>query len=253
MQPITTTQQLTDACRRMAEHPFVTVDTEFLRESTYYPKLCVAQMANTTESVVIDSLADGLDLSPFFELMADEKVVKVFHAARQDIEICWHEAGIIPHPLVDTQVAAMVLGYGDFDLLRSAGPAHHRRQPRQVASLYRLDTATAERSAARLCSLRCDPSVQGLFNAVRRARKAEARRLDARGDEGAHLSRYLSLRARACLGAPEDAGAQGQGARGADRGGGLARAGGAGARRPARKSAQGRCHWRHCIADTDLD
>jgi ribonuclease D len=113
MQPITTTRKLADACRRMAEHPFATVDTEFLRESTYYPKLCVAQMANRTEAVVIDSLADGLDLSPFFELMANEKVVKVFHAARQDIEICWHEAGIIPHPLVDTQIAAMVLGYGD--------------------------------------------------------------------------------------------------------------------------------------------
>ncbi len=239
MQPITTTKSSPMPAARMAEHPFVTVDTEFLRESTYYPKLCVAQMANTTEAVVIDSLADGLDLSPFFELMANEKVVKVFHAARQDIEICWHEAGIIPHPLVDTQVAAMVLGYGDFDLLRSAGPAHHRRQPRQVAPLYRLDTATAQRSAARLCSLRCNPFVRGLSDAVRRPRKAGTRRLDARGDEGAHLSRYLSLRARARLGAAENAGPQVQGACSADRGGGLARARGAGARRPARKSAQG--------------
>jgi ribonuclease D len=113
MQPITTTKKLADACRRMGEYPFVTVDTEFLRESTYYPRLCVAQMANTDEAVVIDSLAEGLDLAPFFALMADERVVKVFHAARQDIEICWHEAGIIPHPIIDTQVAAMVLGYGD--------------------------------------------------------------------------------------------------------------------------------------------
>ena len=113
MQPITTTRKLADACARMAGHPFVTVDTEFLRESTYYPKLCVAQMASTDEAVVIDSLAEGMDLAPFFGLMADENVVKVFHAARQDIEICWHEAGIIPHPIIDTQVAAMVLGYGD--------------------------------------------------------------------------------------------------------------------------------------------
>jgi ribonuclease D len=113
MQPITTTGKLADACTRMARHPFVTVDTEFLRESTYYPRLCVAQMATLDEAVVIDALADGIDLAPFFELMADEKVVKVFHAARQDIEICWHEAGVIPSPLVDTQVAAMVLGYGD--------------------------------------------------------------------------------------------------------------------------------------------
>jgi ribonuclease D len=113
MQPITTTAKLADACARMARHPFVTVDTEFLRESTYYPKLCVAQMASTHEAIVIDALAPGIDLAPFFALMANENVVKVFHAARQDIEICWHEAGLIPHPIVDTQVAAMVLGYGD--------------------------------------------------------------------------------------------------------------------------------------------
>jgi ribonuclease D len=113
MQPITTTDTLADACTRMARHPFVTVDTEFLRESTYYPILCVAQMASTDEAVVIDALAEGMDLGPFFALMADENVLKVFHAARQDVEICWHEAGIIPHPLVDTQIAAMVLGYGD--------------------------------------------------------------------------------------------------------------------------------------------
>jgi ribonuclease D len=113
MQPITTTEELAETCARLARHPFVTVDTEFLRESTYYPKLCVAQMASTDEAVVVDALAPGLDLAPLFALMADERVVKVFHAARQDIEICWHEAGVIPCPLVDTQVAAMVLGYGD--------------------------------------------------------------------------------------------------------------------------------------------
>ena len=113
MQPITTTKKLADACARMARHPFVTVDTEFLRESTYYPQLCVAQMASIDEAVVIDALASGIDFTPFFALMADPNVVKVFHAARQDIEICWHEAGIIPSPIVDTQVAAMVLGYGD--------------------------------------------------------------------------------------------------------------------------------------------
>jgi ribonuclease D len=113
MQPITTTQDLAQVCDRLARHPFVTVDTEFLRESTYYPKLCVAQMASTEEAVVVDALAPGMDLAPFFTLMADERVIKVFHAARQDVEICWHEAEVIPCPLVDTQVAAMVLGYGD--------------------------------------------------------------------------------------------------------------------------------------------
>ena len=112
-QPITATSELADACRRMAKHSFITVDTEFLRETTYYPLLCVAQMASAEEAIVIDALAPNIDLSPFYALMAEEKVVKVFHAARQDIEIVWHEAELIPHPIFDTQVAAMVLGYGD--------------------------------------------------------------------------------------------------------------------------------------------
>jgi ribonuclease D len=113
MQPITTTAELAEACARMGKHPFVTVDTEFLRETTYYPMLCVAQMATSDEAVVIDALAKDIDLSPFFDLMADEKVMKVFHAARQDIEIVWNLAKKVPHPIFDTQVAAMVLGYGD--------------------------------------------------------------------------------------------------------------------------------------------
>jgi len=113
MDPIATSEDLAAVCARMAQHPFVTVDTEFLRETTYYPLLCVAQMATTDEAVVIDTLAPGIDLAPFFNLLANEKVVKVFHAARQDIEIVWNMAGKIPHPIFDTQVAAMVLGYGD--------------------------------------------------------------------------------------------------------------------------------------------
>ncbi len=110
---ITTSADLAAVCERMAVHEFVTVDTEFLRETTYYPLLCVAQMATDDEAVVIDALAPGIDLTPFYQLMANEKVMKVFHAARQDIEILWNMAKTIPHPIVDTQVAAMVLGYGD--------------------------------------------------------------------------------------------------------------------------------------------
>jgi ribonuclease D len=110
---ITTTDELAAICARMARHPFITVDTEFLRETTYYPLLCVAQIASADEAVVIDALAPGIDLAPFFALLADEKVVKVFHAARQDIEIVWNMAKTIPHPIFDSQVAAMVLGYGD--------------------------------------------------------------------------------------------------------------------------------------------
>ncbi len=113
MLPITTTTELAAACQRMAAHPFVTIDTEFLRETTYYPLLCVAQMASADEAVVVDALAPDIDLAPFFALMGDERVMKVFHAARQDIEIVWHRAKLIPGPIFDTQVAAMVLGYGD--------------------------------------------------------------------------------------------------------------------------------------------
>ena len=144
MEPITTTKELAAACARLARHPFVTVDTEFLRETTYYPMLCVAQMASTDEAVVVDTLAEGLDLEPFFELMADEQVLKVFHAARQDIEIVWHQAELIPQPIFDTQVAAMVLGYGDsisYDQLvqRITGDS-----ARQVHPLHRLDAAAAD-------------------------------------------------------------------------------------------------------------
>src|SRR6201996_9328778 len=113
MELITTSTQLAEACARLAKHPVISLDTEFLRETTYYPLLCVVQMASSEDAVVVDTLAEGIDLQPFFALMADEKVLKVFHAARQDIEIVWHQSGTIPHPIFDTQVAAMVLGYGD--------------------------------------------------------------------------------------------------------------------------------------------
>lgn len=113
MSLITTTSDLADACARLATHPFVTVDTEFLRETTYYPKLCLIQLASPDEAVMVDPLAPDLDLMPFFALMADEAVVKVFHAARQDLEIVWMLGRLLPTPLFDTQVAAMVCGYGD--------------------------------------------------------------------------------------------------------------------------------------------
>ena len=113
MSLITTTEELEAACMRMARHPFVTVDTEFLRETTFWPILCVVQLATDEEALAIDALADGLDLQPLLGLMADEGVVKVFHAARQDLEIFWKLSGVLPTPLFDTQVAAMVCGYGD--------------------------------------------------------------------------------------------------------------------------------------------
>ena len=113
MSLITTTEELEAACLRLALHPFVAVDTEFLRETTFWPVLCVVQLASDDEALAIDALAEGLDLQPLLRLMADEGVVKVFHAARQDLEIFWKLAGVLPTPLFDTQVAAMVCGYGD--------------------------------------------------------------------------------------------------------------------------------------------
>ncbi|MFA6967995.1 ribonuclease D [Bosea sp. (in: a-proteobacteria)] len=113
MNLIATTADLADACARLARHPFVTVDTEFLRETTYYPKLCLIQLASPDEAVLVDPLAPELDLAPFFALMTDGAVVKVFHAARQDLEIVWMLGRVLPTPLFDTQVAAMVCGYGD--------------------------------------------------------------------------------------------------------------------------------------------
>jgi ribonuclease D len=113
MNLITTTADLTAACARLAIHPFVTIDTEFLRDSTYYPKLCLLQMASPDEGLLVDPLAPELDLAPFFALMADKNVMKVFHAARQDLEIVWNLGRMLPTPLFDTQIAAMVCGYGD--------------------------------------------------------------------------------------------------------------------------------------------
>ena len=110
---IVTTEALADACRQFAASDFITIDTEFLRETTFWPELCLIQMASPDLEVIVDPLAKGLDLAPFFELMADASVVKVFHAARQDIEIIFHLGEMLPHPIFDTQVAAMVCGFGD--------------------------------------------------------------------------------------------------------------------------------------------
>ena len=113
MHVITTTPALAESCRRLAEQPFVAVDTEFMREQTFWPKLCLVQLAGPNVEAIVDPMASGLDLAPLYALMADKRVVKVFHAARQDIEIVHHQAGIVPEPVFDTQVAAMVCGFGD--------------------------------------------------------------------------------------------------------------------------------------------
>lgn len=113
MHVVTKTDELTDACLAFAKQPYVTVDTEFLREQTFWPQLCLIQLAGPDDGLIVDPLAPGIDLAPFFKLMADDRVVKVFHAGRQDIEIIYAKTGTIPAPLFDTQVAAMVCGFGE--------------------------------------------------------------------------------------------------------------------------------------------
>jgi len=113
MHLISTQSELETAIAALRESDFVTVDTEFIRETTFWPELCLIQMATPQTTALIDPLAPGIDLQPFFDLMADERILKVFHAARQDIEIVFHRGGLIPHPVFDTQVAAMVCGFGE--------------------------------------------------------------------------------------------------------------------------------------------
>jgi len=113
MDIITTTSALRALCTELAKDSFVAVDTEFMREQTYWPELCLVQIAGAKHEAIIDPLASEIDLEPFFALMAKASVLKVFHAARQDVEIVFHRSGIIPTPLFDTQIAAMVCGFGD--------------------------------------------------------------------------------------------------------------------------------------------
>jgi len=118
MKLIKTTTELESAINRLvlleaAQQGFVTVDTEFVRESTYFPKLCLIQLCGSEESLLIDPLEPELDLTVLFDLMRDERIVKVFHAARQDLEIFYYLMNEVPSPIFDTQIAAMVCGYGE--------------------------------------------------------------------------------------------------------------------------------------------
>src|SRR3569832_2527583 len=113
MELTTTTDALAKFCARATQYDFVTVDTEFLRETPYWPKLCLLQAASLDEAILVDPLADGLSLQPFFDLLANPKIVKVFHAARQDIEIFVKLSGSVPKNVFDTQLAASVCGFGD--------------------------------------------------------------------------------------------------------------------------------------------
>ena len=166
---IATTEALQALCDRLAAEEFVTVDTEFMRERTYWPELCVVQLAGDSEVAVIDAQAPEIDLAPLGHLLGDQAVMKVFHAARQDIEIFVLRFGDVPRPLFDTQIAAMVAGFGEqvgYDALVSALA---RRDDRQGASLQRLGGTAAVGVADHLRRRRRHLSAHGLYQATRPA------------------------------------------------------------------------------------
>jgi ribonuclease D len=113
MRIVDTVEDLKALVAELEGAPYLALDTEFMRDQTYWPKLCLLQVASPTVEAVIDPQADGMDLAPFYTLMKSPHIVKVLHAARQDIEIFWHQGGVIPDPLFDSQIAAMVCGFGD--------------------------------------------------------------------------------------------------------------------------------------------
>ena len=111
---IENTADLIDFCEKLQKENFITVDLEFMREKTYYAQICLIQVASKNNAAIIDPIAKDIDLSPFWKIMQDDKIVKVFHSGRQDIEIIYNLSGKIPHPIFDTQIAAMVCGFGEF-------------------------------------------------------------------------------------------------------------------------------------------
>ncbi|AGF74601.1 ribonuclease D [Bartonella australis AUST/NH1] len=113
MKLITQTTDLEIAIAALRNSDFVTVDTEFIRETTFWPRLCLIQLASPKATILIDPIAPDINLQPFFDLMTDEKIIKVFHAARQDIETIYHLGEVIPSPLFDTQIAGSICGFGD--------------------------------------------------------------------------------------------------------------------------------------------
>jgi len=156
---ITTTADLAALCGRLAAEEFVTVDTEFMRERTYYPDLCLVQLAGTHDVAVVDAQAKGLDLAPLGALLANPAVVKVFHACRQDVEIFLLMFGAVPAPIFDTQVAAMVAGFGDqvgYDALVQALTGGHIDKAHRFSdwSARPLSAAQVDYAAADVTHLR---------------------------------------------------------------------------------------------------
>ncbi len=189
---IETTAALAALCDRLRGEEFVTVDTEFMRERTYWPELCVVQLAGTEDVAVIDALADGIDLAPLGALLADPSVMKVFHACRQDIEIFLLRFGAVPTPLFDTQVAAMVAGFGDqvgYDTLVQTLAGG------QIDKAHRFsDWAARPLSPAQLAYAAADVTWLRLVYDGLRERLAQDQRLDWVGEEMAALAEPATYR-----------------------------------------------------------
>ncbi|MBW4089535.1 MAG: ribonuclease D [Proteobacteria bacterium] len=194
---IETTEALAALCARLRTEEFVTVDTEFMRERTYWPELCVVQLAGTGDVAVVDALAEGIDLAPLGELFADPAVLKVFHAARQDIEIFVLRYGAVPTPLFDTQVAAMVAGFGDqagYDTLVQTLAGG------QIDKAHRFsDWAARPLSPAQLAYAAADVTWLRIVYEQLRDRLARDHRLEWVGEEMAVLADPATYRAE-----PED-------------------------------------------------
>ncbi|MEZ5792784.1 MAG: HRDC domain-containing protein [Nitratireductor sp.] len=175
----------------MAEHPYVTVDTEFLRESTFWLELCLLQLACPSDAYIVDVLAKSIELTPFFELMANHSVRWVFHAARQDIEIIYNLGGLIPHPVFDTQVAAMVCGYGDsisYDRLVFRIANQHIDK---IVALYRLEAPATDREATRLCALADVTHLCAVYQSIKANLEEQGRALGRGRDGNPHFARDL--------------------------------------------------------------
>lgn len=183
---ITTTDALEALCSRLRHEPFVTVDTEFMRERTYWPELCVVQLAGAQDVAVVDAAAPGIDLAPLGALFADEQVMKVFHAARQDIEICVLRWGAVPRPLFDTQIAAMVAGFGDqvgYDALVASLTGDHIDKAHRFS-----DWSARPLSPAQIAYAASDVThLRGVYTKLRARLEAEGR-LDWVGEEMSALA-----------------------------------------------------------------
>ncbi len=217
MSLIATTAELRAACARLSRRDFVTVDTEFHRETTFWPILCVIQLANEDEALAIDALAPDIDLTPLFELMADPAVIKVFHAARQDVEIFWKLSGSVPSPMFDTQVAAMVCGFGEQVSYSELAQSICRRRTIDKSSRF-TDWARRPlvRRADRICDRRRHASARHLSRADGEAEGVGTAGLARGRDARADLACDLRAASRARLGAVQEPRAQAARSRRAD-------------------------------------